>query len=36
MNRDYEIIDVCHTIHDGMITYKGLPQPPIQQPAKPG
>ena len=27
MKRDYEIIDVCHTIHDGMITYKGLPAP---------
>jgi len=22
-------IDVCHTIHDGMITYKGLPPPAI-------
>lgn len=29
MKRDYEIIDVCHTIHDGMITYKGLPPPVI-------
>ena len=29
MNRNYEIIDVCHTIHDGMITYKGLPPPVI-------
>jgi arylformamidase len=29
MNRDYEIIDVCHTVHDGMITYKGLPPPVI-------
>ena len=29
MKRDYEIIDVCHTIHDGMITYKGLPPPII-------
>jgi len=29
MNHDYEIIDVCHTIHDGMITYKGLPPPVI-------
>jgi arylformamidase len=29
MSRDYEIIDVCHTIHDGMITYKGLPPPVI-------
>jgi kynurenine formamidase len=29
MNYDYEIIDVCHTIHDGMITYKGLPPPVI-------
>ncbi|HEY6120873.1 MAG TPA: cyclase family protein [Pyrinomonadaceae bacterium] len=23
------LIDVCHTIHDGMITYKGLPPPTI-------
>lgn len=29
MNQDYEIVDVCHTIHDGMITYKGLPPPVI-------
>ena len=29
MKRDYEIVDVCHTIHDGMITYKGLPPPVI-------
>lgn len=27
--KDFEIIDVCHTIHDGMITYKGLPPPVI-------
>jgi len=27
--RDYQIIDVCHTIEDGMITYKGLPPPVI-------
>lgn len=27
--KDYEIVDVCHTIHDGMITYKGLPPPVI-------
>lgn len=26
---DFKIIDVCHTIHDGMITYKGLPPPVI-------
>jgi kynurenine formamidase len=26
---DFEIIDVCHTIHHGMITYKGLPPPVI-------
>jgi arylformamidase len=26
---DFEIIDVCHTIHHGMITYKGLPAPVI-------
>ena len=29
MQRDYKIIDVCHTVHDGMITYKGLPAPVI-------
>jgi kynurenine formamidase len=29
MKPDYEIIDVSHTIHDGMITYKGLPPPAI-------
>lgn len=29
MTPDYEIVDVCHTIHDGMITYKGLPPPVI-------
>ena len=29
MKRDYELIDVCHTVHDGMITYKGLPAPVI-------
>ncbi len=26
---NYKFIDVCHTIHDGMITYKGLPPPGI-------
>ena len=29
MERDYELIDVCHPIEDGMITYKGLPAPII-------
>lgn len=29
MKRDYQIIDVSHTIEDGMITYKGLPAPVI-------
>src|SRR6185295_7811730 len=29
MKRDYEIIDVSHTVEDGMITYKGLPAPVI-------
>src|SRR5437762_4543613 len=29
VKRDYEIIDVCHTVEDGMITYKGLPAPVI-------
>src|SRR5829696_1960667 len=29
MSRDFELIDVCHTIEHGMITYKGLPAPVI-------
>ena len=29
MSRDFELIDVCHTIEYGMITYKGLPAPVI-------
>jgi len=29
LKRDYRIIDVCHTVEDGMITYKGLPAPVI-------
>ena len=29
MPRDFELIDVCHSIEDGMITYKGLPAPVI-------
>jgi arylformamidase len=29
VKRNYEIIDVCHTVEDGMITYKGLPPPVI-------
>jgi len=29
MERDFELIDVCHSIEDGMITYKGLPAPVI-------
>ncbi|MDQ6653840.1 MAG: cyclase family protein [Acidobacteriota bacterium] len=29
MSYGYELIDVCHTIEDGMITYKGLPAPLI-------
>src|SRR5258705_5430864 len=29
VTREYEIIDVCHTVHDGLITYKGLPAPVI-------
>ena len=28
-SRDFELIDVCHSIEDGMITYKGLPPPVI-------
>jgi len=29
MSHDYELIDVSHTVEDGMITYKGLPAPVI-------
>jgi kynurenine formamidase len=29
VKRDYEMIDVSHTVEDGMITYKGLPPPVI-------
>ena len=29
MSRDYELIDVSHTVEDGMVTYKGLPPPVI-------
>jgi arylformamidase len=29
LKRDYEIVDVCHTVEDGLITYKGLPAPVI-------
>ena len=29
MKRDYELVDVCHTVEDGMITYKGLPAPVV-------
>ena len=29
MERDYKLIDVCHTVEHGMITYKGLPAPVI-------
>ena len=29
MSRDFELIDVCHSIEDGMIAYKGLPAPAI-------
>ncbi|HET7287168.1 MAG TPA: cyclase family protein, partial [Pyrinomonadaceae bacterium] len=29
MSRDFELIDVCHTVEHGMITYKGLPAPVI-------
>src|SRR5262245_55345211 len=25
------LLDVCHTIHDGMITYRGLPEPIISE-----
>jgi len=29
LGRPYDLIDVSHTIEDGMITYKGLPAPVI-------
>ena len=29
MKRDYKLVDVCHTVEHGMITYKGLPAPII-------
>jgi kynurenine formamidase len=29
MDSAFDLIDVCHTIEDGMITYKGLPAPII-------
>lgn len=29
MKRNYTLIDVSHTVEDGMITYKGLPAPEI-------
>lgn len=29
MNDQYELVDVSHTIEDGMVTYKGLPPPVI-------
>src|SRR5688572_6966147 len=29
MTHEYELIDVSHTIEEGMITYKGLPPPVI-------
>ena len=31
MSRGFELIDVCHTIEHGMITYKGLPAPVISE-----
>ena len=31
MKRDFTLVDVSHTIHDGMITYKGLPAPVITE-----
>jgi arylformamidase len=29
MSRDFELVDVCHSIEDGMVTYKGLPAPVV-------
>lgn len=29
MGREFVLIDVCHSVEDGMVTYKGLPSPVI-------
>jgi arylformamidase len=29
MSNEFTLIDLCHTVEDGMITYKGLPAPVI-------
>ena len=29
MKSNYQLIDVCHTVADGLITYKGLPAPVV-------
>jgi arylformamidase len=29
MGREFELIDVCHSVEDGIVTYKGLPSPVI-------
>ena len=29
MAREFELIDVCHSVEDGMVPYKGLPSPVI-------
>src|SRR5215204_5179707 len=29
MSRDFQLIDVSHTVEHGMVTYKGLPAPII-------
>src|ERR1041384_7653112 len=29
MSSEFKLIDVCHTVEHGMITYKGLPAPVI-------
>src|SRR5262245_27442296 len=29
MSREFKLIDVSHSVEDGMITYKGLPEPVI-------
>lgn len=31
MSREFKLIDVCHTVEHGMITYKGLPAPVITE-----
>lgn len=31
MSRDFSLVDVSHSVEDGMVTYKGLPPPVISE-----